>query len=203
MTKEESDLNNLIGNHCEFLIREYYEQNGIRLKKISPDTEQGRHFDREGIREFLRGHPKQARVLLLLDEIKQKSKTEKKWAMPDFIVLTPENDIQFYEIKKLGMKFSLSNIDQRESIKFLNSKDFWIQIIRLNLPMNPNLSPEEVALLLQGRGYEGKEVSFKIKNVTTKHLGYLLDLDEAELELIYEQGGEIKIYQEKERAEDK
>lgn len=194
MDKEESNLNNLVANQCEFLIREYYEANGIRLKKLCPDMANGRRYDKEGVREFLKGLPKQARVLILLDEIKQKQKTDKKWAMPDFIVLTPSKDIQFYEIKKLGAKFSLSNIDQRETIKFLNSKDFHIQIIRLKVPMNPELSSEEVSSLLNLKGIKGKESKFIVKNVTSRNLGYLLDLDEVELDLIYEKGGEIKIY---------
>jgi hypothetical protein len=195
MNKEESDLNNLIGNHCESLIRNYYESNGIKFKKISPDTKNGRRFDLEGIRNFLKGHPKQARVLLLLKEIKQRSKKEKKWAMPDFLVLTPENDIQFFEIKKLGMKFSLSNIAQRESLKFLTSKNFFVMIIRLKLPINKKLNPEEVLLLLQGKGHNGKKVKFVFKSVSSKDIGYLMKLVEGELELVYEKGGEIKIYQ--------
>jgi hypothetical protein len=194
MNKEESDLNNLIGNLCELLIKSYYEANGIRLKKISPDTKTGRRFDELGIREFLRGHPKQARIMILLKEIKSKRITKKKWDMPDFIVLTPENDIQFYEIKKFGAKFSLSNITQRDSLKFLNSKNFHAQIIRPKLPMNKDLTPEEVLLLLQGKGYKGKEAKFVIKSVSSRNLGYLLELDELELDLVYEHGGKIKIY---------
>jgi hypothetical protein len=193
--REESNLNNLIGNECERLIKSYYEMHGHKLKKISPDTDKGRRFDAEGIRDFLKGHPKQSRVILLLKEIKQKGKSNKKWAMPDFIVLTPDNQIQFFEIKKLGEKFSLSNIEQRETLKFLTSKNFYVMIIRLKLPIKEKISPKEVLSLLKEKNLDGKKTKFVFESVMDRNLSYLMDLVEGRLKLISETGGKIELYQ--------
>lgn len=179
-----SRINTVIGEHCEMHFCSYYREHNIRLKKISPIIDGLPKFDESGIREFIKDSQKRDYVIFLLKQLKVKQKNESGYDLPDYIYYGKDEDIQFYEIKKLGSpKFKLSDITQKNTIRFLSSKNFLCHIVRINIPARWDLSEEEIEYIHHHpESQDGTR--FQIVDVKTRILGELIHLEEFSLELI-------------------
>jgi hypothetical protein len=150
MEKRDSHLNQIIADHSEIAMIEWYiGELDYKVSKICPDNK----FDEKKIRKFLRGHTKTTYIIMLLKGYARKRKIEKKsgWCLPDFIFVDKDNMIGFIEIKKMkkSAKFKFSEVIQKNAIRDLASKGFMNYVTWANLPTREDLTDEEIAFLLK------------------------------------------------------